>query len=126
MLAEAVRFERTCPEGAVAFQATELPVAQRLRMEESNGIEPSSPEGSAGTQDRWRTIRLYSPEIWRKGRVSNPHVPKDRPASNGPPLGRSSAYLSVLESRPGLEPGKIGFAARRLDRFGIRLLAPQG
>ena len=43
MLAEAVRFERTCPEGAVAFQATELPVAQRLRMEESNGIEPSSP-----------------------------------------------------------------------------------
>jgi hypothetical protein len=46
MLAEAVRFERTFPEGAVAFQATELPVAQRLRMEESTGIEPSSPGGA--------------------------------------------------------------------------------
>ena len=104
MLAEAVRFERTCPEGAVAFQATQLPVLK-------TGGGPSA---------------CTLPKSGGKGRVSNPHVPKDRPASNRPPLGRSSAYLSVLESRPGLEPGKIGFAARRLDHFGIRLLAPQG
>ena len=41
------------------------------------------------------TIHPYSADNWRKGRVSNPHVPKDHPASNGPPLGRNSAYLST-------------------------------
>jgi hypothetical protein len=35
-----------------------------------------------------------SVKMWRKGRVSNPHVPKDLLASNEPPLGRISAYIS--------------------------------
>ena len=54
-VAEAVRIELTCPEGAVGFQPAGLPIAQRLRMEEGHGIEPSS-RRSAGTQDQWGAI----------------------------------------------------------------------
>ena len=39
------------------------------------------------------------------------------------PLGRSGA-MNKLEVAVGLEPTKVGFADRRLDRFGIATLYP--
>ena len=99
-----MRFELTCPEGYARLPsewATDLPNASAWRRATESNRHPEGAlvlKTSGGPSAR--TLQK-----WWKGRVSNPHVPKDRPASNGPPLGRNSAYLSV-DRRPRLELGK--------------------
>lgn len=116
-----MRFELTCPEGYARLPsewATDLPNASAWRRATESNRHPEGAlvlKTSGGPSAR--TLQK-----WRKGRVSNPHVPKDRPASNGPPLGRNSAYLSV-DRRPRLELGKTWVAATRFVHFSIRRLA---